>query len=562
MHAIKGSWVGQTFALSKSNESGGRKSRIRRSKDERKGMVELFIKKYQSLNNGNFPSLNLTHKEVGGSFYTVREIVREIIQENRVLGPAKFLPEEQDFHEWSEQYPLGTISSKPRSSPALTPDETTVQSDQRPSSHEEFSLSSHGLAETHDDNAETGQILNASFVAVGNTESDKQVVNEFQETHNEVAPIEDISVPTDASIDNNGTETISSGVQAAGSLGNRPVSNVVGDAIQDTLPLEVKGSHEQMKAAVQVQAIETEKTASVSDAVVESLALEVEESDRGMPGEVQMMETEKSVEEVADAVLLSPSLEVEEFKEQTKAELQVKEPGKSTNEVGSSRAKIFEIEDVVVETFPLPTVSRIDGNGNSVAINGSIRTSKENNDVKVDLGSRQNRSSSPRMGSLEHSVAGDDKNDDQNSSLLERKSIAVNELESKSSVAASVVGSDLNTVKKGIMHDSQLGVDVKPKLSNDQASSVMNRGKNASPNATSASPGSRQGSDIQASVSGNKANDGRSKSSQKRGDPTLDRINIRSWQRSSRRIPSQAETNPLWSAFQAFVSAFVKFWSE
>ncbi|GFP94259.1 hypothetical protein PHJA_001570400, partial [Phtheirospermum japonicum] len=47
------------------------------------------IFRYQHSNNGNFPSLNLTHKEVGGSFYTVREIVREIIQENRVLAPPK-----------------------------------------------------------------------------------------------------------------------------------------------------------------------------------------------------------------------------------------------------------------------------------------------------------------------------------------------------------------------------------------------------------------------------------------------------------------------------------------
>ncbi|KAK4253887.1 hypothetical protein QN277_010505 [Acacia crassicarpa] len=53
-------------------------------------MVETFIKKYQESNNGSFPSLNLTHKEVGGSFYTVRETVRDIIQENRVLGPAEF----------------------------------------------------------------------------------------------------------------------------------------------------------------------------------------------------------------------------------------------------------------------------------------------------------------------------------------------------------------------------------------------------------------------------------------------------------------------------------------
>lgn len=45
MHAIKGGWVGQTFALAKNNESEGRKSRIRRSKEERKEMVVAFIKK-------------------------------------------------------------------------------------------------------------------------------------------------------------------------------------------------------------------------------------------------------------------------------------------------------------------------------------------------------------------------------------------------------------------------------------------------------------------------------------------------------------------------------------
>ncbi|XP_058077896.1 uncharacterized protein LOC131226175 isoform X2 [Magnolia sinica] len=95
MQAVKASWVGQTFALAKCNDSQGKKTRTRRSKEERKTMVETFIKKYQTSNNGNFPSLNLTHKEVGGSFYTVREIVREIIQENKVLGPATVSLEEQ-----------------------------------------------------------------------------------------------------------------------------------------------------------------------------------------------------------------------------------------------------------------------------------------------------------------------------------------------------------------------------------------------------------------------------------------------------------------------------------
>lgn len=45
MQTIKGGWVGQTFALASYNDSGSRKTRIRRSKEERKTMVETFIKK-------------------------------------------------------------------------------------------------------------------------------------------------------------------------------------------------------------------------------------------------------------------------------------------------------------------------------------------------------------------------------------------------------------------------------------------------------------------------------------------------------------------------------------
>lgn len=46
MHTLKIGWAGQTYALAKCNEldSGGKKSRIRRSKEERKAMVESFIK--------------------------------------------------------------------------------------------------------------------------------------------------------------------------------------------------------------------------------------------------------------------------------------------------------------------------------------------------------------------------------------------------------------------------------------------------------------------------------------------------------------------------------------
>ena len=72
--------------------------------------------RYRVSNKGKFPSVNLTHKEVGGSYYIVREIVRDIIQENRVLGPgglnAKTLSFEDcpDPSEVSTRHELGQDS--------------------------------------------------------------------------------------------------------------------------------------------------------------------------------------------------------------------------------------------------------------------------------------------------------------------------------------------------------------------------------------------------------------------------------------------------------------------
>ncbi|ESQ45287.1 hypothetical protein EUTSA_v10010306mg [Eutrema salsugineum] len=94
MHSLKTTTcAGQIFALAKPHDSLGKRTRNRIPKEERKALVESFIKKHQNLNNGSFPSLSLTHKEVGGSFYTIREIVREIIQENRVLGTSDLILE-------------------------------------------------------------------------------------------------------------------------------------------------------------------------------------------------------------------------------------------------------------------------------------------------------------------------------------------------------------------------------------------------------------------------------------------------------------------------------------
>lgn len=135
--------------------------------------------RYQSLNNGNFPSLNLTHKEVGGSFYTVREIVREIIQENRVLGPAKLLPEEQNTDQLLEQYPLGTISTEPQTSFYISPNGTPFALDQHQSTHEETDLIADELCdESEQQGLNNGKIING--VIVENEASDKPRVAEVQ----------------------------------------------------------------------------------------------------------------------------------------------------------------------------------------------------------------------------------------------------------------------------------------------------------------------------------------------------------------------------------------------
>ncbi|CAN1747613.1 hypothetical protein LINPERHAP1_LOCUS3141 [Linum perenne] len=494
MLAIKGSWVGRTYAISKSNESGGRKARIRRSKEERKGMTELFIKKYQSSHNGNFPSLTLTQKEVGGTFYTVREIVREIIQENRVLGPAKLLPEDQDSHEWQEQYPLGTIATEPQSSSTLMPDGgNVISSDECQSLREESSSTSHDHAfETQKHKAEADKNINGSFVIVGNVESDQQ-------KDNEVALTEDITLAADEpSVYNTPVEPVFTEVEVSGSLGNQPCSDEVGNAVQEITSPEVRESCEQIEAEVGDQAIGIRKSANEENAVI----------DNQVVAKVQDMEAEKSDNEVAGAVLPSPSLEVEASKEQVQAENVVKEPedivnelgpvtaDSSVKEVGSSRkTKVFQTEDVVVETFPLrPIISRTDASRIYRAVNGLERTDAE----KVDFGPSKDGSNSLVV-------------DEGQKSLLGKKSVAANEQPSSSPVTATVVGSD-----------SRIGVEVKSKLSNDQVSSITNVAINSTLN------NSDQVSD--------------NKGSQNRKDPTVEKTNM-SWQ------------GPLKEALQAIITA-------
>ncbi|KAF2532668.1 hypothetical protein F2Q70_00032605 [Brassica cretica] len=67
MHSLKTSCAGQIFALAQPHNSVGKRTRNLIPKEERKTLVESFINKHQRLNNGSFPSLSLTHKEINVS---------------------------------------------------------------------------------------------------------------------------------------------------------------------------------------------------------------------------------------------------------------------------------------------------------------------------------------------------------------------------------------------------------------------------------------------------------------------------------------------------------------
>ncbi|XP_027938215.1 uncharacterized protein LOC114192635 [Vigna unguiculata] len=217
MHSVRGG-LGQTFALAKHNESEGRKTRIRRSKEERKAMVESFIKKYQHSNNGNFPSLNLTHKEVGGSFYTVREIIRDIIQENRVLGPAKFTLEELNTDKFFEQNPLGSIARVPETFSTASSNENHCEPDKVLDRNKTtISVSDGSYTEVVDQVVDKGQVISFGHIDVTDKEPiEAVVVAEGRDTRAE-HPVVDQGHPKNVSrIDVTNNESVDTSVVSDG----------------------------------------------------------------------------------------------------------------------------------------------------------------------------------------------------------------------------------------------------------------------------------------------------------------------------------------------------------
>lgn len=126
-------------------------------------IVSYVACRYQTSNNGNFPSLYLTHKEVGGSYYTVREIFRELIQENRVLAPPKLPPGDQNMDKldsFLEDSPLGSLSFDPNVHGLPPKDNQTLVNEYE--SRREKVLNSKLMSEMHRQNLSKDDIINGS----------------------------------------------------------------------------------------------------------------------------------------------------------------------------------------------------------------------------------------------------------------------------------------------------------------------------------------------------------------------------------------------------------------
>lgn len=487
MYTIKGGWVGQTFALATSNDSGGRKSRIRRSKEERKTMVESFINKYQKSNNGNFPSLNLTHKEVGGSFYTVREIVREIIQENRVLGPAKLFSEE-DNSGFPEQHPVGSISFDPKnglplSDKAQAVTHTASDHDQITSGEHIFNFSPqfHGPEPVVLDNK---QIVNRpSDADEKDGGSDELSMRHFTPIHHQDSCTDNVSYFTEHFPQSNSQKCVDDQI-VNGSETFEKDQECDKSTIKDTMPIH------------QDTTCETSVLSSGMFPQPESQRLSDEQIFDKSSQINQQTKVVTHTEAVAKEILDREKDIVKEL-ETSEAVIAHKKP------------------EVLVETFPLRAVSK-----------------------------------------TIHDMAGEDRKlSDVTGTLEEKATLHEGMMFTKSSSTLtngkfeeklpSLVSSDISTTIEATTLDGSIVRDVEA--------------KDLLPDGTKACDSPQQSILKEPTAVGRKPYVQDNGSFQKESNPILDRINLETWEGTSKKSP---DPNPLLTLLKGFISAFMKFWTE
>ncbi|KAL3520798.1 hypothetical protein ACH5RR_018947 [Cinchona calisaya] len=505
MHATIGGWVGQTFALATCNDSEGKKARIRRSKEERKAMVESFIKKYQNSNSGKFPSLNLTHKEVGGSFYTVREIVREIIQENRVLGPAKFSSEEQSDENILEHYPLGCISIAPQRS--LTPlDETSTIS-------RTLSKQSHGSDEELVENS-NGQ----SFGSEHQRLHIEEVVNVVIETVK---------------------DRIGSDKECITEAGTYPPEGTTDEHLPNLSgqfqgPDCEKFDNELIGHGGQVTDDENEESNEpILSSSMSILHQEIAQEQRQENIEKQVLHSNGDFSEHRHLKLVSEEVNMIAQAVEDNNEYGLPVSGEDSPDVEKGGSKQFDASDagrscvkpdIVLEKFPLHQVGKkFDGlEGKSEEESQETRTLKLNGIEQDRVQVLENNSSFMNV-EVGADFAG---------SSPKKKSEPVGMMASLNVGNPSLEMSNCSTIKEALALDIKDVTETKPV--NAPISDHLNNVKTCVEDSSSSKRGSNS---------------------------PLDRINLEAWEKTSEK-PAGSETNSLLAFFKAIVIAFLKFWTE
>ncbi|TKY51719.1 hypothetical protein E2542_SST23238 [Spatholobus suberectus] len=509
MHSVKSGW-GKTFALAKHNESEGRKTRIRRSKEERKAMVESFIKMYQESNNGNFPSLNLTHKEVGGSFYTVREIVRDIIQENRVLGPAKFTLEELDTDQFFEQNPLGSIARDPQ--PFLA--ESSIENHCEPD-------------KLQDTNSKMISVTDGSY-----TEAVHQVVEKGYV----------ISVgPVDV--------TNKEPIEAA----------VVADGYDDTGAehLMMDKGHTMNVSQVDVTNSESVETAVVSDGCCTGTEHKIVDKGHVLNGSQVNMINKESNEAVIPEMQVGDPTALKQNVEQ---------------ELAAATTPMAELtavtEDLVVETFPLRSISRTTDGIEGL---GGLRDSSnlQENDIKMsELKQEKEKSELTGIEPSKNLNFLDEKFEDAHGNQI-LKNISNTGLDKENVGDMLEESSNHSTCKEHFDHhefEDRTDPQVRVSHQNTITFETINQSQMIDEAKTSTQtnnlsktykPSEEDGllkadkQRVDGQLGGN---------SQRRSNTTVDRINLESWDGAAKNS-AKRDPNPLLAVLKVLVDAFVKFWS-
>ncbi|KAK3222089.1 hypothetical protein Dsin_009114 [Dipteronia sinensis] len=538
MHTLKGGWAVQTFALAKNNESEGRKSRIRRSKEERKAMVESFIKKYQSSNNGNFPSLNLTHKEVGGSFYTVREIVREVIQENRVLGPAKFSPEELNYLQ-DEQGPLGSIAIEPSTPLYITSNESHfVPNHHQATSEESVSISDGLCSENEIQRFENVQIIKGCQyqVDVRIEESDKQKSEDLKtsdqlEAEKNSAACTAIVIPIAEDI-------------VVETFPLTPVPDIVDGLDTSSVVRNLNETFEEN---------ETEK-------------VKLEQGNGSAPlGQITSsansnLVIERKAEILTTVVFDKNSDLVDEKVAKNFADPQLKSSYDFTTE-GST------LSDTRIDTD-------VDGLDTSSVVRNLNETFEENVTERVKL---EQGNDSALIGEINSSANSnlviEKKREILTAVVFDKNSDLVDEEAEENFADPQLKSSNNFTTEGGTVSDTHVDTDVEIEVLHNNVlipeiyeqsqrvdgSKAINAPNGKSPNGNYASR--EQVRTPETIVFENEANVQGEVNSHKGSNPTLDRINLASWEGASRKS-AETKTNPILVVFKSFVTAVIKFWSE